>query len=345
MMGVVSPTGFFTALRMAALLWAAPALGAEPPPAAPDQRNGPPTSGGSPTVVPRMLLLDAARSGRDVIAVGERGTILRSTDHARTWQRVPSGTRATLTGISFAAGAEQSGWAVGHDAIILASTDGGRTWAKQFQGDDLQDSFLDVLAVDAQRVIAVGAYGLYLQTADGGKTWTRRKVIDDDAHLNRISRSGDGEICLAGEHGTLLLALNGGETWRPLRAPYDGSFYGLFSLGPPQRAGGLRSFLAYGLEGSAFRSSDEGVTWVRLENRESVLLATSLQLGGVLPPVFAGNSRALFSYTGTALVAAPRPIFRASVAELLELADGNVLAVGEAGAEVLSSSDWRPVRR
>src|SRR5690348_14980118 len=115
-------------------------------------------------VRPRMLLLDAALSGQAVVTVGERGTILRSSDNARTWQRAPSGTRATLTGIAFAPAFAKSGWAVGHDALILATTDGGLTWAKQFQGDDLQDSFLDVIALDEKRAIAIGAYALYAQT-------------------------------------------------------------------------------------------------------------------------------------------------------------------------------------
>src|SRR3954469_25676795 len=53
-------------------------------------------------VKPRMMLLDGAVVGGDVIAVGERGTILRSTDNAQTWQSTSRVTNATLTAVSFA---------------------------------------------------------------------------------------------------------------------------------------------------------------------------------------------------------------------------------------------------
>ena len=46
---------------------------------------------------PRVLLLDGALAGPDVIAVGERGAILRSTDNGKMWDRVSSGVNATLT--------------------------------------------------------------------------------------------------------------------------------------------------------------------------------------------------------------------------------------------------------
>src|SRR5690606_13888501 len=139
--------------------------------------------------------------------------------------------RATLTGVSFAThAAPQLGWAVGHDALILHSTDEGRTWVKQYQGDDLEESFLDVLALDAQRVIAVGAYGLFAITADGGRTWTRRKIDADDYHLNRITRGPSGTLYLAGEHGTLLRSADNGQTWTPIPAPYEGSFYGILPI-------------------------------------------------------------------------------------------------------------------
>src|SRR5688572_5824099 len=76
---------------------------------------------------PRVLLLDAAISGREIVAVGERGQIHRSTDSGATWIAIESGVSATLTGVAFTTDGAL-GWAVGHDALILATEDGGRTW-------------------------------------------------------------------------------------------------------------------------------------------------------------------------------------------------------------------------
>lgn len=284
-------------------------------------------------VLPRMLLLDAAFAGTDLVAVGERGTILRSPDNARTWQRVPSGTRTTLTGIAFAPepGAT-TGWALGHDALILATTDGGRTWSKQYQGDDLEESFLDVAALDSTHAIAVGAYGLFAETRDGGKTWTRRKILLDDAHLNRIARSPAGVLYLAGEHGTLFRSADRGETWQLIPAPYDGSLYGVLALD-------ARSLLAYGIEGRVFRSVDEGATWTPVSTPAKVLLATATQLkGGAV--FLAGEARTLLASADSAKSFVPAPTtLPTAIAELIALPDGNLLALGEAGATII------PVRR
>eukprot|EP01031_Cornospumella_fuschlensis_P042207 gene42207-51542_t len=132
----MSPSGFFRAVLLTFLALAAPTRAAD--------------------VAPRMLLLAGAQPGPEtIVAVGERATILRSTDAARTWQAAtitasatfaPS---ATLTGLSFAPDG-QHGWAVGHDALILATSDAGRTWQKSWQGENLTESFLDVLALDAK---------------------------------------------------------------------------------------------------------------------------------------------------------------------------------------------------
>lgn len=286
----------------------------------------------SPPVRPRTLLLDGALAGTDVIAVGDRGTILYSTDQAATWQRAATPTRATLTGVSFAPAPSprpvRLGWAVGHDATILASSDAGRTWVRQFQGENLQESFLDVLALDEQRAIAVGAYGLYLTTGDGGRTWVRRKIRDEDSHLNRISRGPAGTLYLAGEAGTLLRSADDGATWAPIRTPYEGSFYGILPLED-------RTLIAHGLRGHIYRSIDDGATWQEVPSPRPVLLAAGLQLNSK-HLLLAGQARTLLISRdrGKTFAASDRALATA-LAELLELPNGRFLALGEAGATVL----------
>lgn len=280
-------------------------------------------------VSPRILLLDGAVVGNEVIAVGERGAIIRSADHGRTWQPSVSPSRATLTAVSFAAPtAPRLGWAVGHDAQIIATTDAGRTWTKQYQGDNLQDSFLDVIALDAQRIIAVGAYGLFVDTTNGGQTWTRRKLSDDDYHFNRISRGPTGTLYLAGEHGTLLQSTDAGLTWTSMGRPYEGSFYGVLAVD-------RRLLLAHGLRGRIYRSIDAGESWQLVPTPEPVLIASAIKLR-TNQIVFAGAGNALIISPdlGHSVKATPLPASTA-IAEILELPDGNLLALGEAGATVL----------
>ncbi len=281
-------------------------------------------------VAPRMLLLDAARIGAELVAVGERGTILRS-PNGTTWQSVPRTVRATLTAVSFAPAAGESsgrvGWAVGHDAAILATTDGGRTWQQQYRGDNLQDSFLDVFALDPNHVIAVGAYALFLETTDAGRTWQRRKIIEDDFHFNRVTRGPSGTLYLAGEHGTLLRSTDEGSHWTAIPTDYAGSFYGILPL---QRG----TLLAYGLRGHVYRSTDDGASWRQIATPQPVLLAAAA--------VTANGSILLAGYAGTLLLSRddgltfnPLDSPTKAVAELVELPNGNVLALGETGATVI----------
>ncbi|MEO6245144.1 MAG: YCF48-related protein [Opitutaceae bacterium] len=285
---------------------------------------------------PKRLLLDGAVSGVGVVAVGERGTIIRSEDGGHTWNSVPGPTTATLTAISFADGpAANIGWAVGHDAIVIGSTDGGKSWMKVYQGESLQDSFLDVLAVDGPRAIAVGAYGLYVATSDGGRTWARRKLGPDDYHFNRITAGEGTTLYLAGEHGTLLRSTDLGIKWSALQAPYEGSFYGLVSPG--------RSVLiAHGLRGRIFRSEDDGKTWQTIATPESNSLATMARLrdGALLS---GGQSRSLLVSRdrGATFTVVP-DVLPAGIARLLELPKGHILALGEAGATVIDSSRITP---
>ena len=279
-------------------------------------------------VLPRMLLLDGAVVGHDIVAVGERGTALYSSDQARTWQlaAVPGG--MTLTGVSFAPGTPL-GWAVGHLGAIVASTDGGRSWQAAHRSKDEQDSFLDVLALDAQHVIAVGAYALYLETKDGGKTWAKRKIGTEDFHFNRLSRGPGGTLYLAGEHGTLLKSPDAGATWTPIAAPYDGSFYGVLPLAP-------RTLLAYGLRGHVFRSTDDGASWSSIATPQPAVLATAVQSprGAIL---LAGSAGTLLVSRDEGMTFAAAAGAAKAIAELIALPDGNLLALGESGANVIDA--------
>lgn len=318
-MRLASRSGWFAAVGLAAGLLGLSAAS----PVAPSPVAGP----------PRMLLLDGAVVGHDLVVVGERGAILYSTDQAASWQRAKVPTRATLTGVSFVSVPPprpvRQGWAVGHDAVILTTTDAGRTWTRQFQGEDLQQSFLDVIALDEQQVIAVGAYGLYYSSRDGGQTWAQRKIREEDSHFNRISRGPSGTLYLAGETGTLLRSSDQGATWEPLRAPYDGSVYGVMPLD-------RRTLISHGLEGKIFRSVDDGATWSQVAAPGQVLLAAGLQLRSN-HLLLAGQARTLLLSRdyGKTFAASDRAL-TTGIAELLELEDGRILALGEAGVSLLT---------
>jgi photosystem II stability/assembly factor-like uncharacterized protein len=276
------------------------------------------------------LLLDGATAGPTAVAVGERGTIIRSTDGGRSWVPMGCPTLTTLTGITFSE--NNTGWAVGHDAIILHSTDGGITWAKQWQGD-LNDSFLDVLAIDATHVIAIGAYGLFISTHNGGASWTRTHIIPADFHLNRVSRGPTGTLYIAGEHGTLLRSTDQGASWVALHTDYQGSFYGILPLDE-------HALVAYGLRGRVYRSDNDGASWSMLETKRTELLAAAAVSRGTI--VLAGNARTVLVSKDHAQSFEPTDVaLTGNVAELITLSNGDLIALGEFGAKRIELNGTR----
>ena len=222
-------------------------------------------------LAPKSLLLDVARSGDRLLAVGERGHILVSGDGGQSWTQAKVPTRALLTGVYLHD--DQLGWAVGHDSVVLRTRDGGVTWERVHHAPENERPLLDVWFKDAERGLATSAYGELLATTDGGDSWKPRAVRDgDDFHLNQLAAAADGALYLAGEAGHLYRSDDGGETWVPLPSPYEGSFFGLLPLaeGP---------VLAFGLRGRLFSSADRGRTWTRIETATEATLLSAIQIG------------------------------------------------------------------
>jgi photosystem II stability/assembly factor-like uncharacterized protein len=271
----------------------------------------------------KSLLLDIARAGSRLVAVGDRGHVLLSDDEGRTWRQVIVPTRAMLTGVCF--GDSQHGWAVGHDGALLATTDAGETWKHQYAGVGVDVIFLDVFFSDAQHGLVVGAYGKCLLTTDGGQTWEDAAPVPDEMHINQITPTTTDLLYLAGEAGTLLSSTDAHKPWHKHDVPYDGSLFGVLPLGE-------HSLLTYGLRGHVLVSDDDGESWTERDMPAAVLIMAGIKLkSGVV--ILAGAGGNFFvSRTGAKSFAHWKPSdYLGGVSALLETADGALLAVGESG--------------
>ena len=81
------------------------------------------------STVERLLLNDATRAGKRIVAVGEHGYAITSDDEGASWQRAAGMRRTMLTKLAFAD--DKTGWLVGHDGLIAMTSDGGATWKEQ----------------------------------------------------------------------------------------------------------------------------------------------------------------------------------------------------------------------
>ena len=272
--------------------------------------------------VDTVLLLDAARAGARLVAVGERAHIFLSDDEGKTWRLAKSPARSTLTAVYFRD--PKHGWAVGHDALILRTEDGGETWEQTYFAPQEERPLLDIWFRDERHGIALGAYGAYLESSDGGRSWRSRKIQEEDTHFNALAGGTDPRLFIAGESGTLLRSADGGTTWERLASPYKGSFFGAVRSGETVLA-------AYGLRGHIFLSRDAGGSWTPVNNpsQASLMRGRALKDGTVVLVGQDGN--VLVSRDGARSFALHRTAGGRALASVLEAANADLLVFGEGG--------------
>lgn len=146
------------------------------------------------------------------VAVGEMGTIIRSTDQGATWVVTPTvlGCSATLRSVDFVSPTE--GWVAGDSATILHTTDGGNTWSRNlpidgsFMVQDIQ--FLNSMVGWA---CGISESGFLWKTTDGGANWTT--IEDFDAPFQQIMYLKDSTVMLLATDGEIQISLDSGKTW------------------------------------------------------------------------------------------------------------------------------------
>jgi photosystem II stability/assembly factor-like uncharacterized protein len=153
------------------------------------------TSGAGSTTSPAS----APASGFALYAVGEEGTILKSTD-GETWFALKSSATEDLYGV-WGSSAEEV-YAVGFRGLAQRSTDGGKSWAPVSLGDFKMYSvyehliFYSVVGSGAD-VWILGNMGA-LHSRDGGKSWTQ---VDAQGRFYGAGAS-EGSLYVAGSGGS-----------------------------------------------------------------------------------------------------------------------------------------------
>lgn len=248
----------------------------------------------------RALVNGLAAAGQRLVAAGQRGHILYSDDHGASWTQARVPVASDLTAVHFPT--PEQGWAVGHDGVVLHSADAGASWTLQLDGRQAAQAmqayyqrsgdarlleearrmveqgpdkpFLDVWFRDASNGYVAGAFGLLFATTDAGKTWQPLMHAADNPrglHLNAIRGIG-GALYIAGEQGLVLRMGAGEERFAAVPTPYQGSYFGI--VGTPQ------AVIAFGLRGNAFRSTDNGKSWHKVETRVPAGLTAGAVLAG-----------------------------------------------------------------
>jgi uncharacterized repeat protein (TIGR01451 family)/CSLREA domain-containing protein len=142
-------------------------------------------------------------------AVGDNGTILKTTDGGGLWSPQTSGTSKDLNSVFFVDA--NTGWTVGENGEIRNTMD-GTTWNSQDigGGKDLNSVFF----VDANTGWTVGEVGIIVETTNGGTDWNSQNS-GTSTTLESVCFADGNTGWTVGENGTILKTVNGGTTWSP----------------------------------------------------------------------------------------------------------------------------------
>ncbi|WP_238558395.1 WD40/YVTN/BNR-like repeat-containing protein [Pseudomonas syringae] len=304
------------------------------------------------------VLIDIARAGERLVAVGEQGVIVLSDDDGKHWRQASVPVSVSLTSVSFPSALQ--GWAVGHAGSILHTVDGGENWTLQLDGNVAAQRVLDAVVGNAhaserqlkvaQRFVvdgadkpflsvhfsndrqgtAVGAFGLIMHTDDGGQTWQSWvERLDNPAgnHLYAVVSRGE-RIYVTGEQGVLFGSFDNGEHFKRLTTPYEGSF---FAMNLAENG----DLLLAGLRGNAWRTQDQGLHWQSLQNpmHVSLVAARVTNTGRVMLADQTG--RLLLSSRDDNQLRVQEQSASSPVAALAQAADGRWVVAGAHGVRRL----------
>jgi photosystem II stability/assembly factor-like uncharacterized protein len=199
-------------------------------------------------------------SGQVAWVAGSAGTILRTVDSAKTWQRVdPPGTAELQFRDIEAFDAEHAVALTigeGDQSRLYATSDGGRNWTETFRNDDPAAFYDCVTFLDRRHGLALsdpvdGKFRI-LATADGGRSWRVQPTSGmPDALPGEFAFAASGTCLVSagrlgasrlgasrawfatggGERARVFATVDGGRSWRVSDTPIpSGASAGVYSL-------------------------------------------------------------------------------------------------------------------
>ena len=302
------------------------------------------------------------RDSNNAIAVGNAGSILKTTNAGNTWENKNVNSYLSLKE-SFFVNAN-IGYAVGYNKdftdAIIKTTDGGNSWIDLSIGYNTLLTSVYFLSQDTG--FAVGYFGTILKTVNGGLNWV---VVNSGtgSNLNCVFFINSLTGFIVGESGTLLKTTNGGATWQlttlsgslkkiTFLNSTDGFIVSndqifktingganwtsvLYSLNYLNSLHFVNSNIGFatGYYGYVFKTIDGGSSWTTLQNyTNSALWFNSIYFTDVNTGYIAGTGGGIFKTTNAGAQWTDTARVNEGIYQSVCFADTNVAyAVGENG--------------
>lgn len=159
-------------------------------------------------------------------AIGEKGTLLKSTDDGNNWLLKPMSTLGSLRHLYFFNSLD--GLIFESNGKIWETYDGGESlnWVENNSLRAILRGTLTGLAFDSDLIIATsqsGGLGYLYRSIDGGISWSRTETIRS-SNLNAVHFYNDQTGFAAGEDGRLLKTTNKGNNWQIIPTGLNADF-------------------------------------------------------------------------------------------------------------------------
>ncbi|NQT26967.1 T9SS type A sorting domain-containing protein [candidate division KSB1 bacterium] len=199
-------------------------------------------------------------------AVGNYGTIIRTTDGGNNWVAQESGTYENLNDVSFTDA--NNGTTVGNHGTILNTKDGGQTWDAQSSGTT--NALYGVSFSDANNGTTIGVMGVILRTIDGGKNWVTQQGVPNGwyGNLSSVSFTDVNTGTIVGTSGKVIRTTDGGNTWIEQSSGTTKSLTAVSFLD-------ANNGIAVGTAGTFIITNDGGTSWTLMQVTENNLYDVS----------------------------------------------------------------------
>jgi len=138
-------------------------------------------------------------------AVGDKGTILKTSNGGAVWNALTSGISSTINTVFFID--SKNGWCGGQSGVLLRTRNGGVSWEKLTS--TIYNTIYGIQFIDLNVGYAVGDYGNILKTSNGGDAWTSlNSGTANTLYALYFTDATTGYV--VGKYGTILKTTNGG---------------------------------------------------------------------------------------------------------------------------------------
>ncbi len=209
------------------------------------------------TLINDLLLIDSNK----VVAVGDNGYAIKSTDGGKSWRNIPTFQPYFLRAVC--AATDSVLYAVGSYQTILKSEDQGESWFPLYvklktPGINVTDWFNDVFFLNKNKGFIVADGGLLISTNDGGRSWKDTVFTTFlSGRLNSVTFVNDTLGFISGGSNFLYRTKNGGATWEKIDVDAIGFNMDITKV---KFINALKGF-AVGGGGLVMKTTDGGNTW------------------------------------------------------------------------------------